>query len=60
MVIAAEPIETVVAFVTCYRVENVVREWEREVIRDRCRVELPVVDADSDFPVLLRDDDDRI
>ena len=43
----------------CDRVENVVRESEKEIIRDRCRVELPVVDAVSDFPVLLRDEEDR-
>ena len=59
LVIATEPVKKVVAFVTCYRVENVVHEWERETIRDRCRVELSVVNVDSDFPVLLRDDDDR-
>ena len=58
MVVATEPVEKAVAFVTCHRVENAIREWEREAIRDRCSIELPVVDADSDFPVFLRDDYD--
>ena len=57
MIIDTKPIEKAVAFLTCYRVENAVREWERETIRDR-RVELPVIDADSDFLIFLGDDYD--
>ena len=59
LVISAESVEKTVAFVSCYRVEDVVRERERESIRDCCHIELPIVDADSDFPVLLRDDYDQ-
>ena len=59
LIITAEPIEEAVAFVACYRVEDVVCEWERESIRDRGRVEFPIVDADPYFPVLLWDDYDR-
>ena len=56
LVIVAKPVEKTVALMACYRVENVVREWERETIRDRGRVEFPIVYTDSYFPVLLRND----
>ena len=43
---------------TCHRVENVIREQERESICDRCSIKFAVVDIDVDFPVFLGDDYD--
>ena len=54
MVVVAEPVYKTVAFVTSPRVKDAICEREREPIRDRCSIELAVVDADSDFPVFLR------
>ena len=56
LIISAETIEKAIAFMPRYRVENAIREWKREAIRDRGRVEFPIVHTDSYFPVLLWND----
>ena len=41
-----------------HRVEDTIRERKREPIRDCRGIEFAVIDADTDFPVFLGDDDD--
>ena len=36
-------------------IQNSIRKWEWKGIRYRCRIQLPIVDADSYLTVLLRD-----
>ena len=58
LIIAAEPSLKTVAFMTGNCVKDTIRERKWEPIHECRGIEFVVVDADPDFPVILRDDDD--
>ena len=55
LIIAAELIQETVYFVTGDRIQDSIRKWEWKCVCYRCRIQLPVVDADSYLTVLFWD-----
>ena len=60
LVIPAELIQKVVHFMARDCVKYIVRKWEGKFICDGDGVQLPVIDAYPDFPILLGDYDDWV